>query len=547
MGAPMIRPCFAVAASISLSVFGQVEVPRVSEVVEVRVTNLEVIVTDEKGERVHGLTKDDFEVFDSGKQQEITNFSEISGEVSTPMTAARETRPAATPLEDVPPRHLIIVFDNFSTNTLDRKRVSTGLRELFRDFRPVDDAMIVSWNRYIEIVVPPTSDRDRLQSGLVKAARQISRGPAGFSSPPPPMAEIPLPGARSAGASARRLEAADMRRRGREAIADQRASVEALKSIIARVAGLDGRKALILVTAAFSIRQESNDAPPELEDGESSSLLRSLTTAANAAGIPIYPIYASGLHSGMSVIDSSGDESMARSAASGSSITGLGYLAGRTGGLVTAYTNGFAAAAARIADDLSRYYSIGYRSSLVRDDREREIKVVARNKSLRVRARRGAVARSHEKELSDRLIAALLFQPDGNQLNISARALMQTKKSRHQYSIPIDVTIPMGSLTYSSDEQGLAADISIFIASADKKGHISSVERFRQRIAVTREQLPSLKNQHYTYGLSVDLRSVSSENRIAIAVLDNVARTTGVVTLTLRPSARALRPSASLR
>jgi hypothetical protein len=36
---------------------------------------------------------------------------------------------------------------------------------------------------------------------------------------------------------------------------------------------------------------------------------------------------------------------------------------------------------------------------------------------------------------------------------------------------------------------------------------------------------------HFTYGLMVDLRTVSAENRLAVAVLDNIARTTGLTTV----------------
>src|SRR5688572_21745609 len=47
------------------------------ETIEVRVTNIDVVVTDRKGNPVSGLTKDDFELFDNNKQQVITNFYEV--------------------------------------------------------------------------------------------------------------------------------------------------------------------------------------------------------------------------------------------------------------------------------------------------------------------------------------------------------------------------------------------------------------------------------------------------------------------------------------
>ena len=62
------------------------------------------------------------------------------------------------------------------------------------------------------------------------------------------------------------------------------------------------------------------------------------------------------------------------------------------------------------------------------------------------------------------VVAALLYPSDSNQLGISARVVSTDRKKRNQLSMPVDVMIPMSGLTFSSDDKGLAADISIFIA-----------------------------------------------------------------------------------
>ena len=49
-------------------------------------------------------------------------------------------------------------------------------------------------------------------------------------------------------------------------------------------------------------------------------------------------------------------------------------------------------ATASIADELSKQYTLGYASSLERDGRWHDIRVELRNRSYRVRARRGYVA-----------------------------------------------------------------------------------------------------------------------------------------------------------
>lgn len=524
-------PWAAAAVCLSLAAYGQVELPRLTEVVEVRVTNIDVVVTDERGARVHGLTKDDFAVYDGDTAQEITNFSEFAAAASRRSAPAMPATSASTAVgDDVPPRHIVIFFDNLSTNTQDRKRVATALAELIRDLRPVDDAMIVSWNRSLSIVVPPTSDRAALEAGLSKAAREISlRGAAMFG-------------------TGQRIDPAEQRimarRQKHEAFADQSASVAALNAILSRLAGLDGRKALILISTGFSFRPGGEETPDvdddqlwELENVPAPELLRSLTTTANAIGIPIYSMHTGGLQSGMSAGDAAPGMMMGRIRAIGKSIDGLTYLSARTGGLVAANTAGFRTAVARISEDLSTYYSIGYRSTVTRNDRDRRIRVVTRDDRYAVRARSSAVARSFESELSNRVIAALLFKPDHNQLNISASIVGNERKKRNELSLPVDVQIPLAGLTFTSEGGGsaLAADVSIFIASADKSGSISEVEQFRQRIPVKREQLRSLAAMHYTYGLNVGLKTNSSENRLAIAVLDNIARTTGIVTVDVTP------------
>ena len=54
-------------------------IPRAGETIEVSIVDFDVIVTDKNGARVHGLTRDDFEVFEDKKPQTITNFAAYEG------------------------------------------------------------------------------------------------------------------------------------------------------------------------------------------------------------------------------------------------------------------------------------------------------------------------------------------------------------------------------------------------------------------------------------------------------------------------------------
>src|SRR5258708_3216260 len=65
-----------------------------SETIEVRVINVDVVVTDKKGQPVSGLTRNDFDLFENGVKQEITNFIELSGPPLQRAAAAPTAQPA---------------------------------------------------------------------------------------------------------------------------------------------------------------------------------------------------------------------------------------------------------------------------------------------------------------------------------------------------------------------------------------------------------------------------------------------------------------------
>src|SRR5512139_1517921 len=52
--------------------------------VSVDLVEVDAVVTDKKGNHVAGLTADDFQVFEDGKQQKITHFSWVDDKPTAP-------------------------------------------------------------------------------------------------------------------------------------------------------------------------------------------------------------------------------------------------------------------------------------------------------------------------------------------------------------------------------------------------------------------------------------------------------------------------------
>ena len=69
--------------------------PSVTFQVEVNFVDIDAVVTDERGNFVADLTKDDFELFDDGKPQEISTFSLV--DIPLPAAGARPRRSRRLP------------------------------------------------------------------------------------------------------------------------------------------------------------------------------------------------------------------------------------------------------------------------------------------------------------------------------------------------------------------------------------------------------------------------------------------------------------------
>src|SRR6185295_6983965 len=79
------------------------------ESIEVRVANIDVVVRDKAGNPVSGLTREDFELFEDGVRQPITNIYEVRRSEA----AETEREQSEIPLA-VRQRRILFFFDSSS-------------------------------------------------------------------------------------------------------------------------------------------------------------------------------------------------------------------------------------------------------------------------------------------------------------------------------------------------------------------------------------------------------------------------------------------------
>ena len=172
----LFRAAFLPAIVTGLSVLGaaqQQPPPSATFQVEVNFVDIDAVVTDERGNFVGDLTKDDFELLDDGKPQAISAFSLVdipmpspgARPVATP-AGAGDVRSNAQPLSG---RLYVIVLDDLNVAPLRTKVVVNAARQLVeRHFGPNDIAAITYTSGRTDGAQEFTSDRAALLAAIDK-------------------------------------------------------------------------------------------------------------------------------------------------------------------------------------------------------------------------------------------------------------------------------------------------------------------------------------------------------------------------------------------
>ena len=532
---------------------------RLVDVVDVRVINLDVVVTDRKGNPIHGLKKSDFEIWENNVPKPVSNFYEVVGDkaLSTEEDeAAAAATPAATPA--VPPvskpvdvdqeamrRRIIFYIDNLSLAPFNRNRVFSQMKDFVRTvMRPGDEAMIATFNRSMKVRVPFTRDPVQLIQTLDVIAGESAMGPQNRNERKDVEDQIRQTDSYDNAIATARTYAQSVEH-------DLRQSVESINALMSTLAGVEGKKVLVLTSegfpmqpgreAFFFIEDMSREKPSWGHGGgstllegmtfDASSLIQSVAKTANANGITLYTIHAAGLQGGSeaSAENARPTSMLVSQAIQSNSTESMQLMAEMTGGLASVQTNNFKNAFANISRDLDSYYSLGYRAANTeRVDRQRAIDVRLKNNPKRqyiVRARQSFVEKSTYAEMSDRVIANLLYSTKNNDLHVLMR-MSRPRPTEDLFRVPVEVQIPMESLTLlpQGDEVYVGA-FDIYVVVANKDGDMSDVARKSHQITVPSGDMPKTKGKFYTYTL--ELLMEPGLNRVSIGVVDTISNVSG--------------------
>ena len=513
--------------------------PTFGETVEVRVINIEVVVTDRDGLPVTGLTAADFRLLVDGAEQPVRYFTEVRG------GAAVATETAGGPVEGVPQlapgepvgSSYLVFIDDFFPIPRDRDRVLQSLRDDVSRLAPEDRMAIVAFDGHdLTMLTSWTNSARELERALRDAQARPAHGLRRISERKSFISDRRAAGGGTLpGVDAGRLGALDTR-----LTVDERFYAETLESQVGNVissaaaalrgfANPPGRKVLLLLAGGWPFEIDEYVAEqfgritsePEIQQGE--ELYAPLVDTANQLGYTIFAVDVPGLGSDNSV-DVELDAVPEQSARFSSFVREnnvqytLHRVADATGG--KALLNSGRLEALRRAEAATRsYYWIGFTPTWKGDDRRHEVVAEVRREGLKVGTREGYVDFSRRAEVSAAVESVLLFGAGPGVRDLELEIGKPEGKGGRTMKLPIAFSLPAEEITFlPAGSQGLVADVELRVAAIDDRGGRSEIPVLPIRLALPK--LPEA-GARVRYETKLELRRV--KNKVAVAVYDPVS------------------------
>ena len=547
------------------------------DAVDVEVINVDVYVTDADGQPVHGLTLDDFELLVDDRRVAISNFYAVEergdelwvrrGEADAePLTAPepedplapgrpRRTRPAV-PSEQA--LHVVVYIDNLNLTPFNRNRVLRELRSFIREqLRPDDNVMLASYNRSIDLLMPFTSDREKLNRALLELEETTGNRVHRNNERRDIVAlindvNLDTAGRRGSeqfqqGLREGRVIGGPISLARNQLIAyagsvrnDTHLSIDALASVVENLSGLPGRKAVVYVADGLPmiaaedmfhfIRDAYEDAVSlvEMSSYDMSRRFQQLAAAANANRTSFYTIDARGL-----TVYSQGTVEQQAAGLPGQAMlidqirvsnlqSPLRLMARETGGRSIFNANRVMPDLLKIARDFRNYYSLGYMPAVAGTGRLHTIEVRLKNRprGADVNYRRGYRTKTIESRMAEGTLSALNLNVYENPLDVRVQSLPARRRPDGNYDVPLVVDVAWEDLTLIPREGVHHGRIRLWLAAKDERDRSTEPRLTELTIAVPAERLGETEGRRWRYGLELVMEG--GYHDIGIGLRDDV-------------------------
>jgi VWFA-related protein len=551
---------FAIAAVLAWSAVASSAQQPASESIEVRVVNVDVVVRDKAGKPVTGLTKDDFEIFENNKKQEITNLYEVrpstspAAVIATPQPSSAAVPAATEAPADTRRRNIVMFVDNYSLAPFQRDKILKSLQKFIDDsVRPQDQVMLVLCTQQTKVITPFTSDRKLLQQGIESIKQTAS---SGFNRQ------------HSVEEVKRRVnEYIDAGKEGRrpwsdfyqmslslvesdteEVIFASKNTLAALGQTTAALSGMEGKNALIFAGAhlpehpgvemyqwlynAFLPYMRSVPITSESILGKSGSMqhysIEEAAKTASVSGVALYIIDAADSRDTSSAERSSATDQTEQFLTFTNTAMAYQTLARISGGLALMNSENFDLVFKTLADDLNSYYSLGFKPSNGADGARRNLVVKTKNARYNVRTRETYATKSTEDEMSARDIANITNSDPRGTWKIELHPGTPEQQG-NEYRVPIEISIAP-TITLLPQNADLAGGFTVYIV-VGSGGRMSKVIKSPHPVKIPAEVEDEFRMTPMTYKAVILM--TRGENILSAGILDQTSNNSGFARATV--------------
>lgn len=420
-----IFPAFFLSLTISVFAQNPSATPPGDDVVKISTTliQVDVTVTDKNGNVVRDLTPEDFEVYENGKKQDITNFSFVSVDAKTvPKETVKQPKatkdsiplpPVKLKSEQVRRSYALVVDDlglNFANIFWVRESLKKFVNEQMQDG---DLVAIIRTGSGVGALQSFTTDKRQLTAAINKI-KWNAQGRGGISTfnPIRPSFKKEL---EAIGKSGRTVKGSDNDNAFAAQIDEFRnenfavGTLGALNYVIRGMRDLPGRKAVMLFSEGFALtvnEKRGNEESKISKPNRIQNAMRVLADLANRSSVVIYTLDPRGLQNQYmfgAEDDTAGADDLyeLRGRAFMESQQSLRYLAYETGGFPFTNQNDIDVGIQRVIADQSSYYLLGYQPDDgtfdPKQNKFNKLEVKLKRLDLKVRYRSGFFGITDEK------------------------------------------------------------------------------------------------------------------------------------------------------
>ncbi|HVT61692.1 MAG TPA: VWA domain-containing protein [Thermoanaerobaculia bacterium] len=513
--------------------------PLFGESIEVRVVNLEAVVTDKDGHRVPDLQLSDFRLRVDGKPLPVQYFTEVRGGQAIVPSAGGPAETAVPGLPDLAPgspvgtSYLVFIDDFFSVETR-RNEVLRALKDNLSHLAPEDRMALVAFDgRHLHMLSSWTSSHQVLAKAIEREIGERAHGVDRLAEQHSWESNRRLNPFRNGGGAfiapgregfAGHLDIEE------EAFVDLlagqvRRAVDAAVSTMRGFASPPGRKVMLVLAggwpfspADWVVNDINRPVLEKMPQGE--DLLRPLVENANRLGYTLYPVDVPGIET--QTVDASSATPAGDPLASASTgVFGireqehkgtLMFLADRTGGKPLLNSLRMAALT-RVEEDTRSYYWLGFTPTWKGDDKSHKVQLEVLRPGLKVRSRDSYLDRSRKSEVTMMVESAMLFGNAPGAQTMPVKLGQWVKSGRHEIELTVTLAIPVSAMTTVPINGKYASEVELRIAALDERGMRSEVPVVPLQLS---SKEPPANGKFVRYETKLKLRRINQHLMFAI-------------------------------